>query len=86
MNYTIEKVKKGYVLCSIDNSGKTCYLRSLHEPGKWEIVVDIEIATKYTTTDAAEMSYSFYRKEMGSDAGEFAMIPFEIEYKLINET
>ena len=82
---SIEKTKNLFVLASIDNTGRTCYLRSLHEPGKWEIVADIEIATKYTTDDAAQMSYDFYVAEMGADAGAFAIIPVEIVYSLINE-
>lgn len=79
----IEKTKNLYVLCSLDKAGHTCYLRSLHEPGKWEIITDIEMATKYTTVDAAEMSYSFYQKEIGADALDFVIIPMKIEYKLI---
>ncbi len=81
----IEKVKNLFVLCSIDKMGQTCYLRSLHEPGKWEIVTDIEIATKYTTVDAADMSYDFYCRELGSDASLFVRIPLEVEYRLIKE-
>ncbi len=81
----IEKIRNAYVLCSIDNTGKTCYLRSLHEPGKWEITTNIEVATKYATSDAADLSYDFYQRELGSDAGVFVKIPLEIEYRLINE-
>lgn len=86
MKKYIEKLRTGYVLCSIDNNGTTVYLRSLHEPGKWEIVSDIEIATKYTSSDAADMSYDFYMAELGTNAGKFVKLPFEIEYRLINES
>ncbi len=79
----IEKIRELFVLCSIDKKGQTCYLRSLHEPGKWEIVTDIEIATKYTTLEAAEISYDFYKREMGNSYLEFVIIPMEIEYRLI---
>lgn len=84
-NYSIEKIKKVCVLCTIDTEGRTAYLRSLHDPGKWEITTDIETATKYTTDDAAMMSYDFYQREMGSDAGTFVIVPLEIEYRLIEE-
>lgn len=82
---SVEKIKRVCVLCSIDNNGTTCYLRSLHEPGKWEITTNIEMATKYTTVDAADMSYDFYKKEIGNDAGNFVVINLEIEYRLIEE-
>ena len=81
----VEKVKKVFVLCSLDNTGRTCYIRSLYEPGKWEITTNIEMATKYTTMDAADMSYWFYQKELGDDAGVFVVIPLEIEYRLVKE-
>ena len=83
---SIEKTKKLFVLCTIDNTGTTCFLRSLHEPGKWEIVKDIEVSTKYTSQDAADMSYLFYQKELGEEAGKFVIVPLEIEYRLINES
>lgn len=81
----IEKMKEGYVLCTLDKNGNTGYLRSLHEPGKWEVVYDIEMSTKYANDEAANMSYWLYKNEMGNNAGEFVMIPFEIEYRLLQE-
>lgn len=81
----VEKIKKLFVLCSLDNAGNTCYLRSLLQPGKWEITTNIEVATKYTTTDAADISYDFYQRELGFDACTFVRIPLEIEYRLIKE-
>lgn len=80
-----EKIKNGFVLCTLDQNGNTGYLRSLHKPGKWEVVKDIEMATKYMNDEAANMSYWLYKSEMGVDASEFVMIPFEIEFKLIQE-
>ena len=49
-------------------------------------MADIEIATKYTSSDAADMSYDFYMAELGANAGKFVKLPFEIEYRLINES
>lgn len=79
----IKEIKKYFVLCTADTNGRMIYLRSLHEPGRWEIVFDIDMATKYVTEEAAKMSYDFYKSEMGYDAGIFVIVPVELEYRLI---
>ena len=78
----IVKRKKVYVLAALNDDGTFYYLRSLHEPGRWEIVNDIEVATKYTSKYAAEMSYDFYQMEMLDNINSFTMLPTEIAYTI----
>jgi hypothetical protein len=81
---SVEKVKTVYLLCSLDLSGTTCYLKSLHSRGNWEIVADIEQATKCGNKKTAKLLRECYEEDMGYDA-KWAIIPCEIEYRLINE-
>lgn len=85
MKTTVEKTNNYYVLCSIDNSGNTVYLRSLHEPGKWEITADIEFASKCVNKNTAELTLQFYENET-QNYDKWVIVPMIIEYKLINET
>ena len=84
MNKSVEKVRKCYVICSIDLEGKVCYLKSLGSPGRWEIVIDIEQATRCYNKNVARLMLQLYEHEMQSH-DEFVIIPLEIEYRLINE-
>lgn len=84
MKTSIEKIKECYVICSLDLNGNTCYLRSLHEKGKWEITTDVEMATKCMDRDAARYLRAFYLNEIGD--GEWVVTPLMIQYMLIDET
>jgi len=62
MRKQLEKTINKYVIASIDAEGKTVYLRSLHDH-KWEIVTNIELATKTYDKDIADivlMNYIAY--------------------------
>jgi len=83
-NYSIEKINKLYVLCSIDLSGQTVYLNSLHDH-KWEITPDIERASKMLSRKVARIVLDGYYQDTVSDSS-FVIIPMEVEYRLINET
>lgn len=84
MKTKLEDSKTYYVICSIDLDGKTVYIRSLHGPGKWEIVADIEKATKANTLEAAELLYELYRQEVNN--GEWVIVPLIIQYLLVDES
>lgn len=80
----VEKLKHVYVLASIDNAGKTVYLRSLHSAGQWEIVADIEMATKGSNMATIELMRDFYEQET-DNYNTFVIVPLEIEYRLVRE-
>ncbi len=82
-NYSIEKINKVYVLCSIDLSGKTVYINSLRNH-KWEITTDIERASKMLSRKVARIVLDGYYQDTGNN-NTFAIIPLEVEYRLINE-
>lgn len=84
MRKSIEKINKLYVICSIDLSGKTVYLNSLHDH-KWEITPDIERASKTLSRKVANMVLEGYYQDMGNES-EFVIIPMEVEYRLIDES
>ena len=84
MKKSIEKINKLYVICSIDLSGKTVYLNSLHDH-KWEITPDIERASKTLSRKVANMVLEGYYQDMGNES-EFVIIPMEVEYRLIDES
>lgn len=84
MRKSIEKINKLYVICSIDLSGKTVYLNSLHDH-KWEITPDIERASKTFSRKVANMVLEGYYQDMGNES-EFVIIPMEVEYRLIDES
>jgi hypothetical protein len=84
MKKSIEKINKLYVICSIDLSGKTVYLNSLHNH-KWEITPDIERASKTLSRKVANMVLEGYYQDMGNES-EFVIIPMEVEYRLIDES
>jgi len=82
--FTEKKVIR-YVVASIDNTGKTIYLRSLHDY-KWEIVTDIEVATKANSRAVAAMIYENYKTDMnGAKDESWVVIPLEICWNLIDE-
>lgn len=85
MKVSIEKAKECYVICSIDLSGKTVYLKSLHDVGKWEITTDIEMATKCADRETANIMLNIYYQEIGND-NTWVIVPLIIQYQLIDES
>lgn len=85
MRDTIEKIENYFVLCSIDNCGNTVYLRSLHEPGKWEITADVDKASRCVNKATAELTLQFYESET-QNYDKWVIVPLVIEYKLVDET
>ncbi len=81
---SVEKIRKCFVLCGIDNAGTTVYLKSLGEVGKWLITADIEMASKCANRSAANLMKDFYDQEMGD--ADWVAVPVEIEYRLVNES
>lgn len=84
MRKQLEKTVNKYVIASIDAGGKTVYLRSLHDH-KWEIVTNIELATKTYDRDIADMVLSNYMEDFQTNT-EFVVIPLTIEYYLVDES
>lgn len=84
MKLSTEKINNYFVLCSLDLEGKTVYLRSLHDLNKWEIVTDIEMATKTHDYETAELLKECYDREIGD--AEWAIVPEIITFQLIDET
>lgn len=84
MRKQLEKTINKYVIASIDAEGKTVYLRSLHDH-KWEIVTNIELATKAYDKDIADMVLANYMEDFQTNT-EFVIIPLTIEYYLVDES
>lgn len=84
MRKQLEKTINKYVIASIDAEGKTVYLRSLHDH-KWEIVTNIELATKTYDRDIADMVLMNYMEDFQTNT-EFVIIPLTIEYYLVDES
>ncbi len=80
---SLEKEKRVYCLASIDLNGDTVYLRSLHDH-KWEIVTDIEIATKAKTRKLAQVILDGYEQDI-REYDTFVIVPCEITWSLIEE-
>lgn len=84
MRKQLEKTVNKYVIASIDAEGKTVYLRSLHDH-KWEIVTNIELATKTYDRDIANMVLMNYMEDFQTNT-KFVVIPLTIEYYLVDES
>ena len=84
MRKHLEKTINKYVIASIDAEGKTVYLRSLHDH-KWEIVTNIELATKTYYRDIADTVLRNYMEDFQTNT-EFVIIPLTIEYYLVDES
>lgn len=84
MRKQLEKTVKKFVIASIDVEGKTVYLRSLHNH-KWEIVTNIELATKAYARDIADTVLRNYMEDFQTNT-EFVVIPLTIEYYLVDES
>ena len=84
MNSSIEKVNKTYVLASIDNEGKTVYLRYLLNKN-WEIVTDIEIASKMGDAAFAAEILDEYHYDTKCYDDKFVVVPLKVIWELIKE-
>ncbi len=84
MNNSVEKVVSRYVICSIDQAGKTVYLNSLRL-GNWEITTDIERASKAVDKETAQYLLEGYYSDMKICDEEWAVIPLVITYTLVGE-
>ncbi len=85
MNKVLEKEKTKYLIVSLDNSGKTIYLHSLHNY-KWELTTDIERATKAVNRATAYMILNNYYTDICPQNEEWIVMPVCIQYYLVNET
>ena len=80
----LEKSVTKYCLATI-SEGYCWYLKSLHGIGGWEVVSDIEQATKTATKGVAKIVRENYENDMGKNALEFVVIPIIIDYSLVKE-
>ncbi len=85
MNKSLEKQTIKYVICSLDNIGKTIYLHSLHD-FKWELTPDIERATKTLDRKIANIVLDNYYHDMKPKDEEWLIVPVVTEYYLVNES
>ena len=92
MEKILEKSDTRYVLGVID--GDYCYyLKINHIPvsgqfvarKEYEMVTDIEIATKASKHSIAEIILQDYKNAMKNDALEFTILPVVVEFSLIKE-
>lgn len=83
-NLVLEKKIKKYCLATIQDN--VCwYLRSLHQIGAWEMVTDIEAASKAATKAVANLLRENYERDMGKNALHFVTVPVIIDYNLVKE-
>lgn len=71
-----------YVVATIDQTGTTLYLKSLHE-GRYQLVEDISYATKLVNKATAKMFYEIACSDFPRI--ELVLLPVKITYELINE-
>ena len=83
-NKHVQKLLVKYVVASRDLSGEPVYLRSLRDH-KWELVGDIEIATKTLDQETAEIVMDNYYSDLGTNDEDWFVIPVEITWSLIEE-
>lgn len=92
MEKILEKKETRYVLGVID--GNYCYFLKVNHipvPGQfvarkeYEMVTDIEIATKASKREIAKYILQDYQAAMKDDALEFTILPVEVEFSLIKE-
>lgn len=92
MEKILEKKETRYVLGAID--GNYCYFLKINHvpvPGQfvankeYEMVTDIEIATKASSREIAEYMRDDYENAMKADALEFSILPVVVEFSLIKE-
>ena len=86
MNKILEKEVIKYLIVSTDNTGKTVYLRSLHEENKWEITPDIERATKIYNRRLANMVLENYYYDIHPADEEWIIMPVMIQWSLVDES
>lgn len=92
MEKVLEKQDTRYVLGVIE--GDYCYYLKINHipvPGQfvarkeYEMVTDIEIATKASKHNIAEIILQDYRNAMGDEALDFTILPVVVEFSLIKE-
>lgn len=84
MEFVLEKRIKRYCLACIQDN--ICwYLRSLHDIGAWDMVTDIELATKASSKSIAKMVRENYEKDFGKNAEKFVIVPVVLDYSLVKE-
>lgn len=92
MEKILEKKETRYVLGAIDDN--YCYFLKINHipvPGQfvarkeYELVTDIEVATKASKRSIAEFMRNDYENAMKEDALEFSILPVVVEFSLIKE-
>ena len=85
MDKALEKEVIKYLIVSIDKSGKTVYLHSMHNH-KWEITPDIERATKTYNRRLANMILENYYYDIHPQDEQWLIMPVAIQWHLVNES
>ena len=83
MNKILEKEVIKYVIISVDNTGKTVYIRSLND-NKWETTPDIERATKTHNRRLANMVLENYYYDVHPTGEEWIVMPVAIQWRLVD--
>ena len=84
MELVLEKKVKRYALAAIEDN--VCwYLRSLGTVGGFDMVADIEQATKTSTKGTAKALREIYERDMGRNAVKFIIVPVVIDFSLVKE-
>ena len=84
MELVLEKKIKRYCLACIEDN-YCFYLKSLHRIGGWELVTDIEQATKADSKSIMRMVRDNYERDMGTNASKLVVVPVVIDYSLVKE-
>ncbi len=84
MELVLEKRIKRYCLACIQDN-YCWYLRSLHDIGAWDMVTDIEQATKAASKNIARMMRENYERDYGVNAVKFIIVPVVLDYSLVKE-
>ena len=84
MEQVHEKTVKRYCLAAIQD-GYCWYLQSLGQDKGFNLVTDIEQATKAATKSVAKYLREVYEYELGKNAYQLIIIPLIIDYSLVKE-
>lgn len=77
----IEKTLNRYVVANSDTGS---YLKAEMRNKKYEFVSDIELATKSTSTEVADMIMSRFYEDVKSEKN-LVVVPLKITYELLDE-
>ncbi len=83
MERITEKELVRYVVATLNPDGRAMYLRSLHG-GNYDLVEDIEYATKLCGKSTARAFYRIACQDLGPHI-ELVLIPLIIMYQLVKE-